>query len=85
MCCVYGKSWSNTKKLLWQHISKEMKTELNIDRIYKQLQNKYKEIIYVKRKNTVDHNNKSGNSRTDIQFEEGWIVITECAVYFFNL
>eukprot|EP00102_Acyrthosiphon_pisum_P015449 XP_008186008.1 PREDICTED: uncharacterized protein LOC100573369 [Acyrthosiphon pisum] len=57
------------KKDLWQQISVDLINELNVTKNAIQVENRYKTIIK-RKKNAIDHNNISGNSRIDVPFEK---------------
>lgn len=58
-----------TKKIMWAHITEKFKNKNNINKTTDQYQNRYKTLIR-RKKNQVDHNKISGNSRMSIPFED---------------
>lgn len=57
------------KKCIWELLAEQMEAELKIKKSFEQLANRFKTVSR-KAKNQIDHNNKSGNTRVDVDFEE---------------
>ncbi|CAG9814643.1 unnamed protein product, partial [Phaedon cochleariae] len=56
------------KKDMWQQISKDIKTILNITKTPTQCENRYKTILKRKKK-AVDNNNQTGRNRVPVEYE----------------
>ena len=69
MAEVGPKKKFRNKKCVWEFLAEEMQAELKIKKSFEQLANRFKTVSR-KAKNQIDHNNKSGNTRVDVDFEE---------------